>query len=214
MLGSIGTVFAKGPPSDKPGNGPKLKVEKQGFSGNVTDVNGGGLTIDIGGGETVTIMASAEFGYKIPREINKWTRGNITDLNLYLGGNLITRRVVVQAGNVTGTWAVLKLLVLPIPGTQPMHAHRTGVVTDFHAPSSNVTTGNITIIDVYGMYHTFTVGNDTYYRPMGMGAGNITVGKTFVTVVSANGPNAASPPIAKAIVLHADTPAAWPKPTP
>jgi hypothetical protein len=210
LLHSIGTVFAKGgPPADNPGNGPQIKGEKQGFSGNVTAVNDGNMTIQTEQG-LVTLTAPGWLEYKIPREINKWETGNLSAL-----GNLMGRRVSILAGNVTGTWQILKLMVLPVPGTQPLHAHRTGVVTALTAPSGN-STGNITIIDLHGVYRTFTigVGNETVYSPKGMGVGNITVGQSFVTVVTTSNPKVVPPPIAEAIVLHAVKPEGWPTPTP
>jgi hypothetical protein len=204
VLGSIGTVFAKeGPPADKPGNGPKFQGVKQGFSGNVTNVVGGNVTLALSGG-TVKLLAGDEFQYKVPREINKWQLGNITNVIQAVDGSLIGRRVAVQAGNDTGDWIVLKLLVLPVPGTQPMHAHRVGNVTVFNKPpSENGWIGNITIIDVHGVSHLFTVGNSsvTVYHPAGIDAGNITVG-SFVTVVTTGKQKSVDLPVAKAIVLH------------
>ena len=209
VAGSVGTVYAKGGPPDKPDKVPKFQDEKQGFSGNVTYIVGGNVTLALSGGGPVNLLAGNAFQYKVPREINKWKLGNITALINELDGGLISRRVAVQAGNVTGDWVVLKLLVLPVPGTQPMHAHRVGNVTVFNKPTSgNGWIGNITIIDVHSVSHLFKVGNETIYRPMGIDAGNITVG-SFVTVVTkGNQKSVELPylPVAKAIVLHASMP--------
>ena len=208
VLGSIGTVFAKGgPPADKPGNGPQGKGERQGFAGNVTDVVGGNVTIATVEKGSVIVTLTDDTRYKIPSVMNKW--GSYGEFITALGGNLIAlegRRVVALAGNVTGTWEVLKLMALPVPGTQPMHAHRVGNVTA--APPANGTSGNITIKDVHGVLHTFAVvgnetssGNQTVYRPAGIDAGNITVG-SFVTVVTTGNQKSVDLPVAKAIVLH------------
>jgi len=216
VLGSMGTVFAKGgPPADKPGNGPKLQVEKQGFAGNVTYVVGGNVTIATEDKGNVIVKLIDDADYKIPREMNKW--GNLTVFKSYLEGKTLSalegRRVVALAGNVSGTWEALKFLLLPVPGTQPLHAHRTGNVTA--PPPADGTSGNITIEDVHGVLHTFAViGNDTaaenqtIYRPMGINAGNITVG-SFVTVVTIGNQKSVdlpALPVAKAIVLHANLP--------
>ena len=107
VAGSVGTVYAKnGPPDNKPDKGQKFQGEKQGFSGNVTDVVGGNVTLDLNGGEPVNLLAGDTFWYKIPREINKWQRGNITDVIQAVDGTLIGRRAVVQAGNDTGGCSV------------------------------------------------------------------------------------------------------------
>jgi len=216
VAGSVGTVYAKnGPPDNKPDKGQKFQGEKQGFSGNVTDVVGGNVTLDLNGGEPVNLLAGDTFWYKIPREINNWQRGNITDVIQAVDGTLIGRRAVVQAGNVTGDyWVVLRFMVLPVPGTQPMHAHRVGNVTEFNKPSST-SNGNITIIDVHGVSHLFTVGNSsvTVYHPKGTEADHINPG-SFVTVVVAPKTKLDEMPLAKAIVLHANIPEGWPTPAP
>jgi len=206
VLGSMGTVFAKGgPPADKPGNGPQIKGKKQGFTGNVTDVVGGNVTIATIEKGSVIVTLTDDTRYKIPSVMNKWS--NYDEFINALGGNLTAlegRRVVslAGAGNVTGTWEALKLMALPVPGMAPMHAHRTGNVTQFNKPiSGNSWIGNITILDVQGATHTFSVGNDTVYRPMGIGPGNITAGN-FVTVVTTGNQKSVNLPVAKAIVLH------------
>jgi len=206
VLGSVGTVFAKGgPAADKPGNGPKSQGERQGFTGNVTYVVDGNVTIDTEAKGSVILTLTDDARYKIPSVMNQW--GTLAQFKSYFeDGNLIAlegRKVVALAGNVTGTWEVLKLMALPVPGTEPMHAHRTGNVTEFNEPASgNGWLGNITIIDVHSATHTFTVGNDTVYRPRGIWAGNITVG-SFVTAVITGKQKSVDLPVAKAIVLHA-----------
>jgi len=203
VLGSMGTVFAKGPPAEKPGNGPPIKGEKQGFTGNVTETATGNVTISTIQKGSVNVTLTDDTRYKIPSVMNKWS--NYDEFVNALGGNLTAlegRRVVSLAGNVTGTWEALKLMALPVPGTSPMHAHRTGNVTQFNKPiSGNSWIGNITILDVQGATHTFTVGNDTVYRPMGIGPGNITAG-SFVTAVTTGNQKSVNLPVAKAIVLH------------
>ncbi len=217
VLGSIGTVFAKGPPSTPPGKEDAGSHAKQGFFGNVTAVNDGNVSIATQQGN-VTVTLSDNAKYKIVRVMNKW--GDLTEFESNLGNlsALVGDRVVFLAGNVTGTLDVLRFMVLPMPGTQPLFAHQTGLVYEFNAPSGN-STGNITIVDVHGVHHTFIVGNDTIYRPMGIGAGNITGNVTltnasFVTLVTTGNPDVQAPPLAKAIVLHANGPEDWPKSEP
>ncbi len=208
VLGSMGTVFAK---ADNPGKGPYLRGDKQGFAGNVTGVADGNVTIATEDKGDVTVELPEDAFYKIPREMNKWD--NLTEFKSYLaGGNLSAlegRRVVVLAGNSTGAWVAIKFMLLPIPGTQPMHAHRTGNVTEFNKPASgNSWIGNITIIDVHGVSHLFKVGNETIYRPAAIDSDNITVG-SFVTVVTTGNQKSVEwtdLPVAKAIVLHANLP--------
>jgi hypothetical protein len=224
VLGSVGTVFAKGQPADVP-KGPKFQGEKQGFCGNVTVVVDGNVTIITDKGN-VTVTLTDDTRYKITKVMNKW--GSYDEFVSKLGGNITAlegMKVVVLAGNVTGTdpggpftGVALKFMALSRPAT-PLYAHRTGVVTA--KPEGNATTGNITIIDVHGAFHTFAITSDTYYRPMGMGLGNITADAnepydsgTFVTVVTTGDPKVAPVLPAKAIVLHASRPEVWPKPLP
>ncbi|MBM3156920.1 MAG: hypothetical protein FJ004_06510 [Chloroflexi bacterium] len=221
-LCSMGTVFAKGPPADNPGKGPKNMGERQGFSGNVTAVIAGNVTLITEQGWNVTVTLNNDARYKIVKAMNKW--GSYDDFIDALGGSLTAlmgEKVVVLAGNVTetappGTFTgvAIKFMVLKIPAT-PLHAHRTGLVSVFNPPGGSIATGNITIVDVHGVSHLFTVGNETIYRPAGTEAGNITADATlqtssFVTVVTKGDPKLNSE--AKAIVLHANRPADWPKP--
>ena len=209
VLGSVGTIFAKGgPAADKPVKDPKSQGERQGFTGNVTDVVDGNVTIDTENKGSVIVTLTDDARYKIPSVMNNW--GTLAQFKSYFeDGNLITlegRKVVALAGNATGMWRVLQFMALPVPGTQPMHAHRVGNVTA--APPANGTSGNITIKDVHGVLHTFAVvgnetssGNQTVYRPAGIDAGNITAG-SFVTAVTTGNQKSVNLPVAKAIVLH------------
>jgi len=224
VAGSVVTVYAKGKPDDVP-KGPKFQGEKQGFSGNVTNVVGGAtgnVTLVTGEGWTVTVALNGDTMYKVTKTMNKW--GNYTKFVTALDGNitnLVGMKVVVLAGNVTGTapnlsGIAIKLMALQRPAT-PQFAHRTGVVTA--KPAGDATTGNITIIDVHGDFHTFSITSDTYYRPMGVTLGNITADATapydsgsFVTVVTIGDPKVELVRPAKAIVLHASGPEVWPKP--
>lgn len=213
MLSSVGTVFAGGPPHDPPGKLPKFQGEKRGFCGNVTavTVSDGNVTLLVTKQElSVPIMLTDKARYKIPRVMNKW--GNLTEFKGQLeGGNLSAlegRRVVALAGNVTGTWEALKLLLLPVPGLPPLHAHRTGNVTAFNPlPSEdNDNFGNITIEDVHGVSHTFDLAADTTYRPREFSELTETelhdeVIGHFVTVVIKGDPKLKTAK-AKAIVVH------------
>ena len=206
VLGSVGTVFAKGgSPDDKPVKAPKFQGERQGFTGNVTYVVDGNVTIDTEAKGSVILTLTDDARYKIPSVMNQW--GTLAQFKSYFeDGNLIAlegRKVVALAGNDTEIWRVLQFMALPVPGTEPMHAHRTGNVTEFNEPDSeNGWLGNITIIDVHSATHTFGVGNETVYRPRGIWAGNITVG-SFVTAVITGKQKSEDLPVAKAIVLHA-----------
>ena len=214
LLGSVGTVFAA-----KPTDVPRGK--RHGFAGNVTAVNvdDGNITIRTKLGN-VTLMLTGETRYKIPGVMNKW-EGNLTKFKSKgeLGEDLAAlkgRRVVALAGNVTEappgpfTGEALKLMLLPeqgVPGLPPLHAHRTGVVTDDFTPG-----GNVTIEDVHGVSHTFVIDEATTCR---MGRTTIPLTKLagrFVTVVTLRDPKLE--PAAKAIVVHHRIPEGWPTPTP
>lgn len=215
MLVSAGTVFAKGPSDSGQGKGPQYHGKRQGFSGNVTSVDDGNVTFITKQGWTVTVALKDEFRFKIPKVLNKWEWGNITDFSSHLEGGsldaLLGRKVAVLAYNVeeitppdTFHGDVLKFMVLPVPG-EPLHAHHAGNVTDFDSGPD----GYITIVDVHEVSHTFTVDDETYYRPRGIEESDIAPG-TFVTVVTTG----REPDIAKAIVLHKPKPEGWPKPKP
>jgi hypothetical protein len=217
MLVSAGTVFANGPSDKSQGQGPQYHGKRQGFSGNVTSVYAGSVTDDgnvtliTGQGWTVTVALKNEFRFKIPKVLNRWELGNITDFSSHLDdglGSLVGRRVVVLAYNIEETTPpdtfygdVLKFMVLPVPG-EPLHAHHAGIVTD---PLN----GDITIVDVHGVSHPFIIDGDTFYRPQGIDDSDITT-DSFVTVITTGG----EPDVAKAIVLHKPKPEGWPWPKP
>ena len=209
LLGSVGTVFAE-KPSDVPRGKGLNQGQKRGFAGNVTGVTAGNVTILTEEGP-VDVMLPEEARYKIPRVMNKW--GNLTAFTNTLGGDLSTalfeRRVVALAGNSTGGWEALKLMLLPVPGLPPIHAHRTGNVTDFTGAD-----GNITIEDVHGVSHTFVVDGNTTYRTKELGEVPEPPGDligSFVTVVIKGNPKLASAK-AKVIVVHPEIPVDWPTP--
>jgi hypothetical protein len=215
VLVGTGTVLAKGPSEKAQGKGPQYRGEKQGFCGNVTSVQDGNVTLVTEQGWTVTIALSGEFRYKIPKVLNHWEVGDAAEFAGHLeGGSLDSlpgRKVAVLACNVEETAPpgvfsgdALKVMVLPVPG-EPLHAHHAGNVTDFN-PGPD---GNVTIMDVHSVTHTFTVESDTYYRPQGINDTDIAPG-SFVTVVSTG----QAPAVAKAIVLHKPKPEGWPKPSP
>lgn len=215
ILVGTGTVLAKGPSDNAQGKGPQYRGEKQGFCGNVTSIQDGNVTLVTEQGWTVTIALAGEFRYKIPKVLNHWEVGNVTDFASHLDGgsldSLPGRKVAVLAYNVEETAPpsvfcgdALKVMVLPLPG-EPLHAHHAGNVTEF----SGGPDGNVTIVDVHGVGHTFTVDGDTYYRPQGIDESDIAPG-SFVTVVSTG----REPVVAKAIVLHKPKPEGWPKPSP
>ena len=226
MLGSVGTVFAKGN-HVPPGKPPKFEGQKRGFSGNVTEFDpiSGNVTIDIGEESYATVMLTEAARYKIPRVMNKW--GNLTEFTDTLGGDLSVlvdrnRRVVALAGNVTGdppgpfAGEAVRLMLLPEPGLPALHAHRTGNVTDF-TPGAD---GNITIIDIHGELRLFDLADGTSYRLKGLGeVSDPPEGLTgsFVTVVIMGDPKVepGDRAIAKVIVVHpGGVPEGWPTPAP
>ena len=229
MLGSVGTVFAKGgSPHDPPGKLPKFEGKRQGFAGNVTKFdpsngNGGNVTIDRGEEPDVIVSLTDEAIYKIPGEMNKW--GDLTVFTETLGGNLSVledseRRVVTLAGNLTGTetWKALRFMLLPEQGVQgpALHAHRTGNVTEFNEPSES-NFGNITIIDIHGELRFFDLAEGTTYRPKELNdldPENLKdrVLSKFVTVVIMGDPKLATAK-AKVIVVHPRVPEGWPIPS-
>ncbi len=75
------------------------------------------------------------------------------------------------------------------------------------------TTGYKAIIDKDGEPHTFTINEDTVYRPEGTTAGDISTADpwSFVTVVTKGDPKLGTA-IAKVIVLHEDLPDWAPEP--
>lgn len=215
ILVGTGTVLAKGPSDNAQGKGPQYKGEKQGFCGNVTSVQDGNVTLVTEQGWTVTIALTGEFRYKMPKVLNHWEVGDAADFAAHLEGgrldSLPGRKVAILACNVDETTPpgvfcgdALKVMVLPVPG-EPLHAHHAGNVTDFNSGPD----GNVTITDVHGVSHTFTVDSDTYYRPQGISESDIAP-DSFVTVVSTG----REPAVAKAIVLHRPKPEGWPKPSP
>ena len=218
MLSSVGTVFAGGPPEGTPGKVPKFQGQKRGFCGNVTLVTNGNVTILTKLGN-VTLMLTEETRYKIPTTVmNKW--GNLTEFEGQLEGGLsalVDRRVVALAGNVTGAplgpfaGQALKFMLLPELGVQgpALHAHRTGLVSKFSYNGG----GNITIIDIHGVSHTFDLAADMSYRPKELGEvpePEEVIGH-FVTVVIKGDPKLVTAE-AKAIVVHHRIPEGWPTP--
>jgi hypothetical protein len=226
LLGSVGTVFAKGgPPEGTPGKGLKFEGKRHGFAGNVTGVIDGidgNVTIRTKLGN-VTLMLTGETRYKIPGVMNKW-EGNLTKFKSKgeLGEDLdalVGRRVVALAGNVTEappgpfTGEAVRLMLLPGLGEQGLpllHAHRTGNATDFNPwIKENGKLGNITIVDRDNIPHTFVVDGNTTYRPKEFSdltgdALDSAVTGSFVTVVTIGDPKLepGAKAIAKAIVVH------------
>ena len=108
----------------------------------------------------------------------------------------------------------LRLMLMPSPSSPPSHAHRVGIVDEFDPDSG------ITIIDKDGEPHTFTINEDTVYRPSAEDGGiseltgeelieAITGG--FVTVVTTGDPKLGTA-TAKVIVLHDELPDWAPEP--
>ncbi len=231
-LGSAGSAFAKGPPDENPGKGPQEQVQgqekgqgqgqgqgqgkKRGFFGDVTAANDGNITLVTKQGWTVTVSLTDATKYKIHAVTRGWV--GIDEFVDALEGNITAlegSRVAVSASGVIedpeGEFGgeAKKLSVVPARGKrEPMHAHRTGVVTALDLSGS----GTIAIVDVKDVTHEFVLsGNDTVYRPEGTQAGDIVVGESFVTVVTTGDPKLG--PAAKAIVLHDKKAGEQPTPT-
>lgn len=221
LVGSVGEAFAKeGPPDTPPGQVNKTQEKanqagkKSSFSGEVTGVGDGNITlVDKKQGEVVIILSETA-KYKVPGQIKGW--GNLTDLTEALGGNLTAlegRKVAASVVNVSEALVgeAVRLTVFPVKG-QPLHAHRTGTVTLFEPGDG----GNITIEDVHGVSHNFSLTSETQYKPEEIGPDDIVVGESFVTVVTKGNPKVNIE--AKAVVLHRHRqqegqPTATPEPT-
>ena len=212
MLASVGSVFAQsstGAGAASHAN-PVAKLPWRAFFGNVTEVNGGNVTIATKNSGDVVITLTEMTRCEILGETG-WT--NVAEFTNKLGGSLSAlegKSVAVVAINVQGPSggltgdAVLFAVIEPL---RLMPIHQTiGNVTEFFTNSSG--NGNITVKDIHGVYYEFTImGNQTRYSPPGMGPGNITVNQTFVTVVSRGELNAQ--PVAKVILIYKTIPRGW-----
>lgn len=200
--------------------GKNLKGKKKGFTGNVTEVTVvddegiiGNISLITNQGWTTVISVANSTIYKVPGKSKGW-EGNFTEFIGNIGEDLTSlegKKVSLLAGNITGNatsqfgGVALKLMVLPEPEPgPPLHAHRTGNVTEFNIPDGDGI-GNITIIDVHGVSHLFEVGNNTEYQteyhPEGTTPSQIET-ESFVTIVTKGNPKLFLIAKAKAIVLH------------
>ncbi len=213
VLGGAGSAFADGPPEDPPGGGSHSP--KHGLFGtvlSVTPITGGYLieleteegTFDITADDTATYMAPTK------------TKGPVTLADFVTVGldgdiaNIVGRRLAVLAGDVVEvtpgefTATAIRLMLIPSSSSPPSWVHRVGIVQAFTAydPGPPAADGEILIADKNDVDHTFTINEDTVYRPAGKGAGDINVSDpwSFVTVVTKGDPKLG--PVAKAIVLH------------
>ena len=215
VLGGAGSVFAQGPPEDPPGGGSHSP--KHGLFGTVASVATitGGYVIELDTEEgTFDVTADDTAKYMVPRE----TRGP-KDLATFVGivdenedGDLEElggRRVAVLV-TLTNEFTAdaVRLMLIPSPGSRPLHAHRVGVVeVGAFDPAAS-----ITIIARDGESYPFAVNGATIYRPDTIAelTGEdlieaITGG--CVTVVTKGDPKLG--PVAKAIVLHEGLPEWW-----
>jgi hypothetical protein len=221
IAGSTGIAAAKGPPEGNPGKGPHGHGKNQNFVGNVTSACEGNITFTAKQGWEVTMTLTEGTAYMVPSV----AKGKVDFAGFIeaIGGNITAlegRRIGARgAGVVEGpegmyTGDATRILVYPGAFQKQvrarLHAHRTGVVTAFSTDGN----GNITIVDVHGVSHTFTMsGNQTIYRPQGMTASDVEVDESFVTVVTTGDPKLGPP--AKAIVIHrGGIPEGWPGWTP
>lgn len=211
VLGGEGSVFANGKPDEPPGGGQHSP--KHGLFGTVASV------ATITGGEeylieletkqgTFDVTADVTAKYMVPRE----THGS-KDLATFLGivGDppaIEGRRLAVLV-TLTNEFTAnaIRLMLIPSPGSRPLHAHRVGVV---EVGAFNPDT-SITITDRYGEHYTFTLSG-TVYRPDTIAGLTGTALEAeiiggCVTVVTKGDPKLG--PVAKAIVLHDEMPS-WP----
>ena len=218
VLGGVGTAFAEKPPDVPRGGGPH-SPGKRGLFGNVTSVEtinaGEEYVIDLETKHwgTVAITANVTTKYMVPREAQ-----GPQDLADFLGivdvdpkdghlDELVGRRLavlatnLVEGGYVPITADAIRLMLIPSPAHH-RRMHRVGVVETFVAFVAGAD-GSIEIIDRDGESHTFTVNEDTVYRPADIDPDPsiaIVEGVSHVTVVTKGDPKLG--PVAKAIVLH------------
>ncbi len=209
VLGSASSALAQGPPG------------KRGLFGTVSSVATitGGYVIELETEEGIfDITADDTAKYMVPRE----TKGP-KDLATFLGvvdeneddnlEELVGRRLAVLVTFTnTSTADAIRLMLIPSPSSPPSHAHRVGVVDTFTAydPGLPAADGEILIVDKDDVDHTFTINEDTVYRPSAEDGGISELTGTdledalaggFVTVVTTGNPKLGTA-IAKAIVLH------------
>ncbi len=221
IVGSVSTAAAKGPPEDNPGKGPQGHGKNQNFVGNVTSACEGNITFTGKQGWEVTLALTDGTTYMVPSV----AKGKVDFAGFIeaVGGNITAledNRIAAKGTGVVedpeGVYTGDATRILVYPGAfqkqlrARLHAHRTGVVTAF----STAGDGSITIADVHGVSHTFTMsGNQTVYRPQGMTASDVEVNESFVTVVTTGDPKLGPP--AKAVVIHqGGIPEGWPGWTP
>ena len=196
VLGGTGSALAQGPPG------------KRGLFGTVLSVtpNNGGYVIELETEEgTFDITADDTAKYMVPGE----TKGP-KDLATFLtkvGDDppaIVGRRIAVLVTFTNEDTAdAIRLMLIPSPSSPPSHAHRVGIVQEEgFTPGED---GSITIIDKDGESHTFSISEDTVYRPetiAGLTGTDLIDAITggCVTVVTKGDPKSGPP--AKAIVLH------------
>jgi len=220
LLGGGGTAFAEKPPDVPRGGGPH-SPGKRGLSGNVTSVEtitaGEEYVIELETKQwgTVHVTANVTAKYMVPRE-TKGPKDLATFLEIVgdppaIEGRRLAVLVTnfVEGGYVPITADAIRLMLIPSPDSPPSWVHRVGVVDTFtpYDPGPPAADGEILILDKDGVSHTFTINEDTVYRPdtiAGLTGTDLELAITggFVTVVTKGDPQADPPPVAKAIVLH------------
>jgi hypothetical protein len=212
ILVSVGSVFAQNSTDAAVArqSNPVSHTPWRALFGNVTTVNGNNITIATKYSGNVVVMLTeitrceilGNTGWLKLDEFTSKLGGNLSALE---GDSVAVVAIDVQGapGSLTGD-AVLFVVMKPII-VMPIH-QTTGIVTAY-TPYTAGRDGNITIKDIHGASYSFIIGNDTRYNPGGMGPGNITVNKSFVTVVSRGKLNAG--PVAKMIVIYNMIPQGW-----
>ncbi len=195
----------KGPektPKDKHTPGPS-KDKKLNFSGDVTEVGEGSLTIKTGSGDEIFFLVTGDTAIKIP------TLGkNATLADINLGVHALVRALEGEDGSLTA------LQISVIPG-KPPEKHHVGEVTAYEPGVS------ITIKAQDGNEYTFLITPETKILPKER-ADELAVGRR-VTIISRRDPTG-GPFTAQGIVVHpaddegsltpSTTPTDTPTPTP
>jgi hypothetical protein len=160
------------------------------------------------------VTINGDTKYKSPGQTKGWITGVQTFIDTLLDEdiqNIVERRVAVL---VNTDMVALRLMLIKIKNTPPLHAHRVGIVTLF-TPVEDSIDGSITIMDKDGVPHTWVVTGGTVYRPSAEDGGisdlegaalKAALEGHCVTVVTTGDPKVDPPPTAKAVVRHEHLP--------
>lgn len=224
VLGGGGSALANGEPAEPPGGGSHSP--KHGLFGTVASVatitGGYVISLDTEDWGTIDITANLTAKYMVPREthgpkdlatfidiVDEGEDGDLEELVDRRLAVLVTPLTVYDTPPPDFTATAIRLMLIPSPSSPPSWVHRVGVVEVFASPYTS-----ITITDKDEIDHTFTVSEDTVYRPdtiaeltgAALEAALTNPDRCCVTVVTKGDPKLTPPLVAKAIVLHDDMP--------